>query len=388
MQVRDGGPKLWHSATCDRLATNDGGDYGPSRPGGPIDHFVSQWALTALAPAALTLALEAADRVEQERRDLARRWPPRLERATSEAARAARHDQSIAPAHRLVARPLAKDGEAKLMAQQRRHAEYHHFVPEHPRALSVAERDALSALAQDLPALGHAPATTLADRQERRRPSIDRVIVAGEGTSERLQIAIKWIGGGTTAGRTTRPISRIEHLSDSPQLCDRLRPLAQAGCSAAQIAERLECEGYRPPRQAVRVRGQAVHALMPRLGVVQRRTRRRPPLGEHAWGLADGQRLVGIPQSTLHAWRQHGWLQPRWDTPTKRWSVWADTAERERLQQQHALPVGYHRRQRWRDAAPDQSPAPHRAVTAYDQERESDEVARRGPTMHTRQHDG
>jgi hypothetical protein len=102
---------------------------------------------------------------------------------------------------------------------------------------------------------------------------------------------------------------------------------------------------------------------MQRLGVVQRRTRRRPPLGEHEWWLSAVQRLVGIPKSTLHAWRQHGWLQTRWDTPTKRWIVWADTAELERLKQQHALPVGYHSRQRWRDADPDQSPAPHSVVT-------------------------
>jgi DNA invertase Pin-like site-specific DNA recombinase len=364
MQVRYGGPKPLHSYTCNRLATNYGGDYCQYLPGVPIDRFVSQWALTALAPAALTLALEAADRVEQERRDLDRLWQQRLERATYEAERAARHYQSIEPEHRLVARQLAKEWEAKLMAQQRLHEEYHRFVQEQPRALSVAEREAISALAQDLPALWHAPTTTMADRKEMLRQIIDRVIVAGEGASERLQITIKWIGGGTTAGSTTRPISRIEHLSYYPQLCDRIRTLAQAGCSAAQIAERLECEGYRPPKQAVRFRRQAVHELMQRLGVLQRRTRRRTPLGEHEWWLSEVQCLVGIPKSTLHAWRQHGWLQTRWDTPTKRWIVWADTAELERLKQQHALPVGYYSRQRWRDADPDQAPAPHSVVTA------------------------
>jgi hypothetical protein len=272
-----------HRDTCHRVATNDGGESGQDLPGAPIDHFVSQWALTALAPAALTLALEAADRVEQERRDVDRLWPQRVERATSEAARAARHYQSIAPEPRLVARQLAKDWEAKLRAQQRRHEESHRFVQEPPRALSVAARDAISALAQDLPALWHAPTTTMADRQEMRRQIIDRVIVAGEGPSERLQLTIPWIGGGPTAGSTTRPISRIDHLRYDPQLCDRIRTLAQAGCGAAQLAERLECEGYRPPKQAVRCRGQAVPELRPRLGGVPRRTRRRPPLGEHEW---------------------------------------------------------------------------------------------------------
>jgi hypothetical protein len=317
---------------------------------------VSQGALTALAPAALTLALEAADRVEQERQDLDRLWHQRLERATYEAERAARHYRSVEPEHRLVARQLAKDWEDKLLAQQRLHEEYHRFVQEQPRMLSSAEREAISALAHDLPALWHALTTTMADRKEILRQIIHRVIVAGEGGSERLQITIEWIGGDTTAGRTTRPISRMDHLSYYSQLCDRIRTLAQEGCSTAQIADRLASEGYRPPKQSGRFRRQAVHEVMQRLGVVQRRRRRRPQLAEHEWWLSDLQRLVGVPKSTLHAWRQRGWLQARWHSPTQRWVVWADTAELERLKQRHALPAGYYSRQQWRDTDTHQSP--------------------------------
>ena len=36
---------------------------------------------------------------------------------------------------------------------------------------------------------------------------------------------------------------------------------------------------------------------------------------------------MGIPKSTLQSWHQHGWLQTRWDTPTKRGIVWAETAD-------------------------------------------------------------
>jgi hypothetical protein len=54
---------------------------------------------------------------------------------------------------------------------------------------------------------------TVADRKEIVRQLIQRVTVAGEGLSERVQITIEWVGGGTTAGIATRPISRIEHLS-------------------------------------------------------------------------------------------------------------------------------------------------------------------------------
>jgi hypothetical protein len=159
----------------------------PVSPGVPIKRFVRQGVLTALA-SALTLALAAAERVAQERKDLDRMWQHRLERATDEAERAARHYRSIEPEHRLVDRQLARDWEGKLSAP--------------PHALSGAEREAISALAQDLPALWHAP-TPMAVRKVRRRQSIHRALVTGEGTRERLQIIINWIGEGTTTGSTT-----------------------------------------------------------------------------------------------------------------------------------------------------------------------------------------
>jgi hypothetical protein len=57
----------------------------------------------------------------------------------------------------------------------------------------------------------------MAERKEIVRQIIRRVMVAGEGRSERLQITIEGVGGETTVGIITRPISRLEHLSDYPQ---------------------------------------------------------------------------------------------------------------------------------------------------------------------------
>ena len=102
------------------------------------------------------------------------------------------------------------------MAQRHLQEEYERLVQAQPRSLSRTEREAIEPLAQNSPALGHAPTTTMAERKEIVRQIIQRVIVAGEGVSERLQITIEWVGGGSTTGRTTRPMSRIEHLRDYP----------------------------------------------------------------------------------------------------------------------------------------------------------------------------
>src|SRR5262245_4421708 len=357
MQVRYGGPRQLHSYTCNRLATNYGGDYCQYLPGGPVDTFVSQWVLEALEPAALTVSLEAATHLEQERQALDQLWQQRLERAAYESERAARHYRLVEPEHRLVARQLAQEWEAKLTAQRHLQEEYERFVQAQPRSLSAAERTAIVQLDHNIPALWHAPTTTLAERKEMARQIIRRVLVAGEGMSERLQITIEWVGGGTTAGVITRPISRIEHLSDYPQLCERIRALAQAGYSTVQITAYLAREGFRSPKQAKPFSRQSVVELMRRLAVHQPRSRRHLPLRKHEWWLSALAWAVGVSHSTLHRWRQCGWLQARWHAQSKQWVAWADETELQRLKQRSVLPTGYKSHKMWLDAQPSQPTA-------------------------------
>lgn len=52
---------------------------------GNVDAFVTPWGLSALELEAITLSWEATAHLEQERRDLERRWQERLERAAYEA---------------------------------------------------------------------------------------------------------------------------------------------------------------------------------------------------------------------------------------------------------------------------------------------------------------
>jgi hypothetical protein len=368
MHVRYGGPNQLHRDACDRLATDDGAAYCQYLPGDPVDTCVSQWGLNALEPAALTLSLEATARLAPERRELDCLWQQRRERAAYEAERAARPYRLREPAHRLVARQRAKDGEEKLTAQRRRQEDYQRFVQAQPQPLSATERAALAQLAHNIPALWQATTTTMAERKEMIRQLIQRVIVAGAGVSERLQITIEWVGVGTTAGITTRPIRRREHLSYAPQLWARIRPLAQEGCRTPQSAPRLELEGYRPPTQAPRFSRQAVDALIQRLGVHQPRMRRRVTLRANEWWLSDFTRATGISTTTRHHWRTRGWRNARWHAQAQRWVAQADTAALARLKQWHTLPAGYHSRQLWLDAAPP-SHAAMRSVTPEYQER-------------------
>jgi DNA invertase Pin-like site-specific DNA recombinase len=364
LQVRYGGPHTVHSYVCSRAVIDYGGDYCQYVAGEPIDTFVTQWALKALAPAALTLSLEATARLEHARQELDQLWRQRLERAAYESERAARHYRLVEPEHRLVARQLAKDWEDKLAAQRHRQEEYERFVHTQAHSLSATERDAIAQLAQNIPALWHAPTTTVADRKEMLRQIIQRVIVQAEGESERLHITIEWVGGGTTTGITIRPIRRTEALSYYPMLCERIRQLAAEGSSTVKITACLAQEGFRSPQQDRALNRQTVIALMRRLGIRQPNCQPRPRLSPQEWRLSELAEHLRRSTTTLHLWRKRGWLAARWYAPERCWVVWADAAELERLQARCAVSSAERNHHKWLEAPESHTTAASRFTTA------------------------
>ena len=344
MTVSYSGAGRRHQYVCGRVATDYGGDRCQQLAGPGLDRFVRQQVLAALEPAALELSLAAASQVEQARAELDRLWRQRLERAAYEVARAARQYQLAEPEHRLVARQLERAWEETLAAQQQLDEAYRRFSGEQPRLVSPAEQATIRRLAADLPALWDAPTTTDADREAIIRQVVERVTVAVQGESERVAVSITWAGGAQTADEIVRPVARLEQLSYYPQLVERLHVLAADGVSASTIAQRLNDEGVRPPKRRERFGPQGVQDLLHRLGSPTAQRRSAPPadLGVHEWGLADLARAVGMPPVTLFTWIRRGWVTGRQQAaePSRRWILWADEAELERLRERHHRPTG------------------------------------------------
>jgi hypothetical protein len=356
MQVRYGGPRKLHTYTCSRLATDYAEGYCHYLPGAPVDEFVGEWVLKALEPAALELSLEASEHIEKEREELDGLWQKRLERAAYEADRAGRHYRLIEPENRLAARQLAREWEEKLEAQRKLQEDYRRFLREQPRPLSEAERENILRLAKDIPALWHSQSTTTADRKEIVRQVVERVVVENEGKSERLHVSIEWVGGSETKGIVIRPVSKMERLSYYPELCERVGELVGQELSIGKIAETLNREGYRPPKQAGRLGRQAVTEVLQRLRLrpVRRRGARDFGAGgpaEDEWWLADLARELRMPAGTLHGWIRRGWVEARKQESSGRWIVQAEEAEVERLRQLRSLPMGHHEHDRWLDYA-------------------------------------
>jgi DNA invertase Pin-like site-specific DNA recombinase len=361
MTVRYRGRYNRHSYACSRQATDYGGEVCQHIAGVPLDEFVGEAVLEALKPAALELSLEAAKRVQQEREELERLWNKRMERAAYEAERAGRHYRLLEPENRLVGRQLAKDWEEKLSAEQKLREEYHRFRSHRPRPLSATERETIRRLAEDIPALWEAAITTNKDRKEIVRQVIERIVIEAEGASEKVRVKIEWTSGTATESLMIRPVGKMEQLSYYSALCERVRSLAIQGMSTLTIAERLNEEGYRPPKRPEGFDRQIVQDLMRRLGLSRRRPRSEGPeeFGQHEWWLLELAKKIGMPKATLYGWLRRGWVKARrQEQVPRRWIVWADEAELERLRRLGARPAGYYVRRLWVGESPTRTDSP------------------------------
>jgi DNA invertase Pin-like site-specific DNA recombinase len=236
-----------------------------------IDELVSQQVLQALEPAALELSLQALQQVHQERARLHQQWGQRLERAAQQVDRAERQYQAVEPENRLVARTLEQRWEEALRSHQQLQEDYDRFVQEEPRQVSADERARVEALARDIPALWQSPQTTAAERKEIIRLLVERVMVHVRSEDERGTVMIAWRGGLTTQHEIRRAVRRYESLSTYPEMLRRVEQLRQEGLTIAQVAKRLNEEGYRTPHSRKGYTSTSVRKLLSRLGQKGRR---------------------------------------------------------------------------------------------------------------------
>lgn len=348
MGVRYSGAANRHVYYCSGRLSSYGEASCQHVAGPALDRLISQRVLETLGPASLELSLEAAQNIEGQRREQDSLWQKRLERSRYEAERAKRQYDHVEPENRLVVRHLEREWEEKLCAQRELDEEHGRFTREQPRVLSQEERDGIRRLAADIPGLWHSSQTTCAERKEILRQVIDRVVVDVVGQSERVKLAIHWAGGTQTQHEMVRPVAQMEQLSYWPSLSDRVRELVQQHLHAAEIAQRLNEEGWRPPKRRQTFGTHGVQVLIHRLGLSERRSRSKDRTGltEQEWWLVTLARELKMPPVTLYLWLRRGWVKAR-RTQEGRWALWADDSEVERLRQLRDLPRGYHTKRHW-----------------------------------------
>ena len=255
--------------------------------------------------------------------------------ARIQADRAARQYHAIEPENRLVARELERRWETGLQEQRELEEQYDRFLADRPRQLTATDRHRIEALAMDIPALWHSPGTTIQERQTIIRCLVERITVAVRGETEWVDVTIRWAGGMESRHQCRRPVHRYEQLSNYRVLRDRVLSLHRAGMSAAQIAERLNGEGFHTPYGVDRFRRHSVWTFLRRQGLAERGTTTRvnpKGLPRHEWRLSDLAGELEVPVATLRSWRSRGWVTSRKSAESDgAWILWADDREIERL---------------------------------------------------------
>jgi DNA invertase Pin-like site-specific DNA recombinase len=296
-----------------------------------LDDLVTREVLRALEPAALELSLRAIENVEHERKRLHDHWRQTLERAKHEVARAERQYQAVEPDNRLVARTLESRWEEALKSLRQVEEDYHRFLAKLPPTLSTADLEKIRSLSGSVATLWHAPATSAEDRKQVVRCLVERVIVATDKSSERNYVTIVWQGGFETHHQVARPVATYAQLKDIRRLTERVTRLHRDGLHLAQIAERLNAEGFVPPRRRGGFTASGVGELMRDLGLVGELFR-DDLVGKNEWWIVDLSRTLGVIPQKVHYWVNQGWVHARRTPSGKHWIVWADRDEVRRLQ--------------------------------------------------------
>jgi DNA invertase Pin-like site-specific DNA recombinase len=332
--------------SCLREAIDYGAAACQSLAGAALESFVAERLLQAVSPASLELSLAAAEDIEQQRKQLDDHWQRRLERSRYEVEQARRQYASVEPEHRLVARELERRWDEALRADEGLQAEYARFQRECPRRLSPAEREEISALSQDLPALWRADTTEPEDRQAMARLLLEQVIVTVEGNTDRVDVELRWAGGFLSRHALSRPVQTYEQLSNYEELVRRIETLRAQQKTLAQIAEAVNAEGFRPPKRSPHFTpGILSHLLRERrarAGSASPGAADKRHLTADEWWLADLAAELKMPIATLHRWQRVGWLTARKILVARGcWAIYADADELTRLRRLRQSPRGW-----------------------------------------------
>jgi hypothetical protein len=297
-----------------------------------LDDLVAREVLRALEPAALDLSLRAIEDVEQERKRLHDQWRQTLERVEQEVARAERQYQAVEPENRLVARTLEARWEDALKKQRRVEEEYHRFLARLPASIGVAERERIKSLSGSIATLWNAAGTSAVDRKQIIRCVVERVILVSEKSTENNHVTIVWQGSMTTQHEVARPVGTYTQLKDFRRLTERIGQLHREGLQLAQIAARLNDEGFVPPRRRGVFKESTIGSLMRDLGLVGELFR-DDLVDEEEWWIPDLARELGVIPQKIHYWVKQGWIHSRRTPSGKHLIVWADQEELDRLRQ-------------------------------------------------------
>ena len=160
---------------------------------------------------------------------------------------------------------LEQRWEAALAAEARLREEHARFLAREPPQLTPADREAIRALAEDIPGLWRAATTTAAERKQIARLLLERIEVTVAGVSENAEVVCHWVGGRQSRHALVRSVRRTVQRATSS--CSPAFASCARAAPAPLIARALQADGWRSAHGKGFTEG-SVRALLTRMGVV------------------------------------------------------------------------------------------------------------------------
>jgi DNA invertase Pin-like site-specific DNA recombinase len=275
--------------------------------------------LAAMAPAALTACLAAAQQLEDGHDTALAQWRREVERARYAASKAERRYRAVDPDNRLVARGLETEWEHALAALAEAETELSRRETARPKTLSTQERAAILALGNNLDQVWAAPTTTDRDRKQLLRTLLDEVNITLDRADGRNQanLVLRWKGGAIS--ELAVPIKRKPpKIRTGEDTVDLVRRLA-VHYPDTVIAGILNRQGRRTPR-GLSYTGTRVQSLR-HYWRIDCHQPSDPPQEGPVLTVADAAAALGIAPSTLHRWIGDGFVAGEQVTPGAPWRI-------------------------------------------------------------------
>jgi DNA invertase Pin-like site-specific DNA recombinase len=307
---------------CNEVHAHLAGPTCQSIRGDAVDAAVAQSFLEAIQPAELAVALAALEEFEARARQIDRQWQLRLEQARYEADLARRRFVAVEPEHRLVARSLERDWNAKLAEVDRLEREAATRPHAAAQRVGPAERERILALAQDLPAVWRATSTPQVERKQLLRCLVKDVTLTKQAST--IQIAVRWQTEACTTLEIPRSPRSWEVRRTDPAVVHRLQELAPSHTDrqiAAQLNEEGRCPGLKGAFTASKVQWLRYKYAIPSgcpEGPVACPNGQR---GDGRYSAQAAAQALNITVSTVAAWCQAGRLDGVQTVPHGPWWV-------------------------------------------------------------------
>jgi hypothetical protein len=231
--------------------------------GGRLDTVVRAELLCCLNPPDVESVLEAAAEVNQGYEAARRQREAELARGRYEADLAERFYRAVDPANRLSAAVLEQDWESALKKGQELERRFADQPLSPPVQVTPELLEAIRRLADDLPALWAAAATTDQDRKMLVRIFISEVCLIAVSKLA-FEIEIRWVGGAVTHHSVFRPLAGGMIA----------RELEAQGLNAKEIAAELNRRGLKTVERNGPYQAHGIYSLLTKRACLERKRSR------------------------------------------------------------------------------------------------------------------